>query len=60
MGYPNLPQYRLELEVVSPWVRPKALVEDQLDSRYLEFEVKHGHYLARRNKAGEKNEEIKA
>ncbi|KAG5580479.1 hypothetical protein H5410_051106 [Solanum commersonii] len=28
--------------------------------KYLEFEVKHGHYLARRNKAAEKNEEIKA
>uniref|UniRef100_M1DSM2 Uncharacterized protein n=1 Tax=Solanum tuberosum TaxID=4113 RepID=M1DSM2_SOLTU len=28
--------------------------------RYLEFETKHGHYLAKRNKAAEKNEEMKA
>ncbi|KAG5585178.1 hypothetical protein H5410_045612 [Solanum commersonii] len=27
---------------------------------YLEFEEKHGHYLARRNKAAEKIEELKA
>ncbi|KAG5619711.1 hypothetical protein H5410_004929 [Solanum commersonii] len=25
-----------------------------------EFEIKHGHYMARRNKAAEKNEEMKA
>ncbi|KAG5606655.1 hypothetical protein H5410_028147 [Solanum commersonii] len=29
-------------------------------SRYLEFEANHGHYLERRNKAAEKNEEMKA
>uniref|UniRef100_M1B2N5 Uncharacterized protein n=1 Tax=Solanum tuberosum TaxID=4113 RepID=M1B2N5_SOLTU len=29
-------------------------------SSYLEFEAKHGHYLARRNKAAENNEEMKA
>ncbi|KAG5619712.1 hypothetical protein H5410_004930 [Solanum commersonii] len=28
--------------------------------RYLEFEAKHGHYLVRRNKEAEKNEEMKA
>ncbi|KAG5599493.1 hypothetical protein H5410_030863 [Solanum commersonii] len=27
---------------------------------YLEFETKHGHCLGRRNKAAEKNEEMKA
>jgi len=26
----------------------------------VEFEAKHGHYLARKNKAAEKNEEMKA
>lgn len=30
------------------------------NSRYSEFEAKHEHYLARRNKAAKKNEEMKA
>uniref|UniRef100_M1DDV5 Uncharacterized protein n=1 Tax=Solanum tuberosum TaxID=4113 RepID=M1DDV5_SOLTU len=35
-------------------------LKKSLSFRYLEFEAKHGHYLARRNKAAEKNEEMKA
>ncbi|KAG5631257.1 hypothetical protein H5410_002974 [Solanum commersonii] len=31
-----------------------------LQGHHHEFEAKHGHYLARRNKAAEKNEKMKA
>ncbi|KAG5577596.1 hypothetical protein H5410_057730 [Solanum commersonii] len=44
------------ISTIYPWsTRKKKQMK-----RYLEFEAKHGHYLARRNKAAEKNEEMKA
>ncbi|KAG5619709.1 hypothetical protein H5410_004927 [Solanum commersonii] len=43
----------VQLERVNPSPSPTYSARDK-------FEAKHGHYLARRNKAAENNEEMKA